>query len=361
MPDYLDFALRGGAATTFMVLAVILLRDGGNRTLARLGALFAVSTGWWALNTQPFASWSYQWAFPLVVLSYGKTAAFWLFTRALFEDGFRMNRLDWAIWGGMVALGGVWVFRARLGLPTNLFQMPHQLAQIALASAAIWVAWKGRRNDLIETRRRARSVFVLLSALFMIGITTSYLAPGRPPAFVTDLNVARMFVMAIGLALLVSGLQSQEMFGAPGLTSEREDGKSVICADPAEARLLNRLRFLMEEDRVYRMEGLTIGSLASRIGAPEYTLRRLINQRLGYRNFSAYLNGYRLADVRAALVDPTQRAVPISTIALDAGFRSLGPFNRAFKVAEGMTPTEFRDASGHFPNSLTKSPIMKIA
>jgi AraC-like DNA-binding protein len=34
--------------------------------------------------------------------------------------------------------------------------------------------------------------------------------------------------------------------------------------------------------------------------------------------------------------------VPITTIALDAGFRSLGPFNRAFKGETGVTPSEFR-------------------
>jgi AraC-like DNA-binding protein len=34
--------------------------------------------------------------------------------------------------------------------------------------------------------------------------------------------------------------------------------------------------------------------------------------------------------------------VPISTIALDAGFQSLGPFNRTFKIETGLTPTEFR-------------------
>ena len=28
--------------------------------------------------------------------------------------------------------------------------------------------------------------------------------------------------------------------------------------------------------------------------------------------------------------------------ALDAGFRSLGPFNRAFKTETGVTPSEFR-------------------
>ncbi|MGP8122947.1 MAG: helix-turn-helix domain-containing protein, partial [Xanthobacteraceae bacterium] len=31
-----------------------------------------------------------------------------------------------------------------------------------------------------------------------------------------------------------------------------------------------------------------------------------------------------------------------TTIALDAGFQSLGPFNRAFKSETGVTPTEYR-------------------
>jgi AraC-like DNA-binding protein len=30
------------------------------------------------------------------------------------------------------------------------------------------------------------------------------------------------------------------------------------------------------------------------------------------------------------------------TIAMDTGFQSIGPFNRAFKAATNLTPTEFR-------------------
>ena len=33
---------------------------------------------------------------------------------------------------------------------------------------------------------------------------------------------------------------------------------------------------------------------------------------------------------------------PILTIAMDSGFQSIGPFNRAFKAATGQTPTEYR-------------------
>ena len=45
---------------------------------------------------------------------------------------------------------------------------------------------------------------------------------------------------------------------------------------------------------------------------------------------SSTLNGYRLADAEGALADPAQADVPVLTIALDAGFGSTGPVNRAF-------------------------------
>jgi AraC-like DNA-binding protein len=90
------------------------------------------------------------------------------------------------------------------------------------------------------------------------------------------------------------------------------------------------------------ISNLTIGSLSSRLGVPEYRLQRTINQGLGHRNFPAFLNRYRLEDAKAALADPVQSDVPILTIAMDAGFQSLPPFNRAFKAETGLTPTEYR-------------------
>src|SRR6202012_2514169 len=93
--------------------------------------------------------------------------------------------------------------------------------------------------------------------------------------------------------------------------------------EPAElpdAATLAALDNLMEQQRCYREEDLTIAALAARLGMPQYRLRRVNNQGLQYRNFSEFLNRYRLADVTAALSDPAQDEVPILTIALDAGF-----------------------------------------
>jgi AraC-like DNA-binding protein len=55
--------------------------------------------------------------------------------------------------------------------------------------------------------------------------------------------------------------------------------------------------------------------------------------------------------------------VPILTIALDAGFNSLGPFNRAFKAETGMTPSEFRrlHPPGFAPSRKFPKPASRIS
>jgi AraC-like DNA-binding protein len=124
---------------------------------------------------------------------------------------------------------------------------------------------------------------------------------------------------------------------AHAIGSEAQDKPPAI-----EPALLRRLEHLMVVDRAYRREGLTIGLLSAELGVPEYRLRQLINEGLGHRNFNAFLNRYRIEEAKAALADPEQKEVPVLTIAMDTGFQSIGPFNRAFKSATDLTPTEFR-------------------
>jgi transcriptional regulator GlxA family with amidase domain len=113
-------------------------------------------------------------------------------------------------------------------------------------------------------------------------------------------------------------------------------------ADPADPALAAALAQAMDVQQAWRDEDLSVAGLASRLGVPEYRLRRHINQHLGHRNFNAYVNGLRLAEAQRLLADAGQRDTPVLRIALDAGFGSIGPFNRAFKAATGLTPTEFR-------------------
>ena len=129
----------------------------------------------------------------------------------------------------------------------------------------------------------------------------------------------------------------------PRPRSQRADrARPVGGACGADQKLVDALMRLMADERIYRHDNVRIGTLATRLKIPEYRFRRLINQRLGYRNFNVFLNNHRIEEAKAALADPTQAEVPVITIAMDAGFQSLGPFNRAFKATTGVTPTEYR-------------------
>ena len=98
----------------------------------------------------------------------------------------------------------------------------------------------------------------------------------------------------------------------------------------------------MDEERLYRQEGLTLDALARQLGQGEAALRALINQELGYRNFNDFLHHYRLQEAAARLVAEDR---PVLSIALECGYGSIGPFNRAFKQRFGVTPTAYRAAT----------------
>lgn len=116
---------------------------------------------------------------------------------------------------------------------------------------------------------------------------------------------------------------------------------AIAAPSPRVAEALARLQRAMTVERLYRREGLTLAALASELGQGEAALRALINQQLGFRNFNDFLHSYRLQEAALRLAGDDR---PVLTIALECGYGSIGPFNRAFKQRYGITPTEFRGA-----------------
>ena len=163
---------------------------------------------------------------------------------------------------------------------------------------------------------------------------------GAEIANTVNLAVLAAVVAAISIAMM--RVDGADLFpAAPEVQADASDA-AVVESSAADQKLVDALMRLMGDERIYRHDNVTIGTLATKLGIPEYRLRRLINQRLGYRNFNVFLNEHRIAEAKAALADPSQAEVPVITIAMDAGFQSLGPFNRAFKATTGVTPTEYR-------------------
>ena len=335
----LDAAFRGGAAALLLLLGALLLRQARRSPAALYGGLSLLSTIAYLINSWP-AIFDRRpfWLLPVMLISMGTQALLFLFARACFDDEFRASWRDGLPWLGLVGLG-FWC--ACSGRPLICYGF--QAAQLAFVALIIHQALRGRSSDLIEGRRRFRLVLVSAAAGYSLLIIVLEMTL-RGPAFVSPVsagNAAGMLAFAFTLALAELSLAPRGGF-VPLPAPRRTVPPEPADGGKQDAALLEKLRRLMEQEKVYREEGLAIASLAQRLAIPEYRLRRLINQRLGHRNFSSFVNGYRLADARAALADPAQAQVPVVTIALDAGFQSLGPFNRAFKAETGLTPTDYR-------------------
>jgi AraC-like DNA-binding protein len=240
------------------------------------------------------------------------------------------------------------------------------VSSLLFVAFGVWHALAGRAGDLLEWRRQLRVEFAVITALYIASIIVSQrIWPGtlgKPPYSLFNAIglLAFIFVYAwLRLSLLIRqqlAPASPQHGLAPLTDAESRQLPSVTGQD---AVLLKQLSKLMVEDKAHRDDSLSITSLSQALGVQEYRLRRLINGQLGHRNFSAFVNGYRLAEAEAALADPGQAEIPILTIALDAGFGSIGPFNRAFKAHTGLTPTEYRrtrvDAPSPIPESASRS------
>ncbi|MEM7276709.1 MAG: AraC family transcriptional regulator [Pseudomonadota bacterium] len=233
---------------------------------------------------------------------------------------------------------GIWIGSLVVPAPNNaiLFDV-HRIASIAVLVHSIVATVSGRSADLLEQRRKYRLWFVLLIAVQAMAVLLVELAypENDIPIALRLLSVATIGLLTVGLSLPLLRLEWTWLAKKPEpVSGQARDSNS----------LERRLHELMQDD-YFKTTGLSIGQLAAQLQVPEYKLRRQINTDMGFRNFNAYLNSYRLGAAAEALADREQDRKPILSIALELGFASIGPFNRAFKQAYGKTPSQFRQQS----------------
>jgi AraC-like DNA-binding protein len=345
MSSPIDLTLGVATATLLLLLALLLWRDFRTVAAARLAAAFALGSAAHAVTaTSGVAPPVSPWHAGLIALSAGNVVVFWLFARALFDDGFELRRWHAAPWIGMVALSlaNCLVLVPAQTLDPRIFAIAMSMMSLVFVALAIGQTIASWSADLIEERRRLR-VFVVVATAAYAGLNAvvQIFAPvsGSPGTLATA-NAAILAALVIAIAISLTRVKGETIFASAG----RPAAAAVVSNEQSgsDRKLLDALMRLMSDERIYRHEGITIGTLAAKLAVPEYKLRRLINRELGYRNFNVFLNDHRIEEAKAALADPSQAEVPVITIAMDAGFQSLGPFNRAFKATTGVTPTEYR-------------------
>ncbi|MGN6596131.1 helix-turn-helix domain-containing protein [Sphingopyxis terrae] len=341
-----DIAIRTGAVSSVLLLGWLLL--GERRKMGLPALLFAplsICLAGFVIGNTPLTSLAPAGLIGAMAHAVSGFAVvfLWWFCLSCFDSRFRLR-------GAVLAIGLLWSAIAALdrGLFGNAFAdkgLSHLLVPLgfAIVGHLVWRLLEARQGDLIQQRRDARAVVaVLLGGMLFIDLSADLLFDfsWRPIGFTMTQN-AMVLAFALWLArrLLTVDL---------GVLSFGAAGRPLLIAVPTSgsrpnAELLRRLSDLMECERVFLDPALTFADFVVRMGAPERTVRGLINRELGYDHFRTFLNHYRVAEARRQLSDD-HCGDKLITIALDSGFASLASFNRAFRAIEGRTPSAYRAA-----------------
>jgi AraC-like DNA-binding protein len=338
----LEVLLRGVTAGVMLALSIAMLGGGANasattRAARWSGAVFCLAVAAFAVHSGGAETRALGVVAGLVwLLSVGGIGYFWLFAVTLFDD----RRFGPVRLLPVIVLTVIAAIAAALPRPAAAgVWIVYYVLATAMALHVIWVLTQTWGGDLVESRRSLRAPLIALIAAAGVVLSALQLsdALGMPILWEGTAQAAALAVMSLLGAWVL--LQARPDQFEPHATAQPIQTEAM----PAKDRLLHeQLQALLQNDAVWRREGLTIRQLAAELDTAEHRLRRLINGRLGYRNFADFLNARRIEAAKATLADPAAADVAISTLAFELGYASLGPFNRAFKQATGTTPSAFR-------------------
>lgn len=348
---YLDLALRGGAITLLLLLALTLWRAPisleGRLSVAALAlseTSFLIITTALPLDLHPALQSNLT-----LIASFTPAAITWLIV-TIFLDAPGHQ------WPWLVASLATSVALFTHETFPNIFSLCLPMS-VALYGALLILSLKSSGDDLVDCRCRARPGFAAAIASLAL-----FLTAGQATGLLREGSLALALLQAVGTLVVALNfsvwLLRPDANRWPGETSSEDTNRFPVQGEFSDPALITGIQSAMSAG-IWREEGLTIGALARKLAVPEHRVRRAINQGLGFRNFSSFINRARIEAACAALTDPTQMNFTVLEIAYEVGFASVGPFNRAFRAEIGNSPTEYRRTAqaDTFTDSEKSSPI----
>lgn len=243
-----------------------------------------------------------------------------------------------AIAGGVFTADLILLFPVR-GYPLR----PHHLWAAVFLRAALYsgfTLWSVRHSaggePQVFSLRKLRFLMSVIALLLLLAGASVYFTGQK--AGDTFLLYSLFYFNLLAVAVFVNGFLRGSLHLVEGESASEKYINSKINHLDVPA-LIARLYELMDKERVYLDEELSLASLADKMGLNAHQLSEILNRELRI-NFNSFVNSYRLNAAKSMLLEEPDRT--ILSIALNCGFNSKTTFNKAFIAAAGMTPREFR-------------------
>lgn len=267
----------------------------------------------------------------------------YLFFHQLGDDQFDWRRAGWHLLPAGLVLGwalyafGAWQTGEPLHQPAWLMALSGFGGAVYML-ALVRELWRLRSRSLIRAQLALLVLFAGIGA--MVGVAALITDLARNDVFYT------VYLSVIPAAMSASYLfhmRYPELLQAVGeeAAEQRRYQKSQL-GNVDVAAVVSRLEQLMEEERLFADESLSLASLAEALSLSSHQLSELFNEQLK-TGFSRYLRERRVAEARRLLTEEPDEAV--LNIGLRCGFNSSSAFYAAFRDVVGMAPGRFRRES----------------
>lgn len=184
------------------------------------------------------------------------------------------------------------------------------------------------------------SLCIIINSFFVIDLFIP-IAPFGLMQFVSFV-IAAVYVVFIGFY----GLRQDNIFLTRTINLNLEktivhqpDSYSKPLKEGEKAFIQSLLKY-MSEQKPYLQPEITLKGLSDELNISSEYLSEIINTDLN-KNFFDFINYYRIEEFKNQCKNDKNKHLNIIGIAFNCGFNSKATFNRVFKKATGLTPSEY--------------------
>ncbi len=187
-------------------------------------------------------------------------------------------------------------------------------------------------------------LFSFLFAYIILYITGAWYLIENKNFYVKNINPIEFSYIGLtffSFAFSFFGFRQLSVYKGTPEESKKQKYVSSGLNDETAQKYLEKLLHLIETDKPYLNEKLTVSELAQKLDISRHHLTQIINEKLN-KNFYTFINEFRIEEVKRMLLSENKKHYSILGIAYECGFNSKSTFNTLFKKYTGLTPSEYR-------------------
>lgn len=179
--------------------------------------------------------------------------------------------------------------------------------------------------------------FLFFQVIWLIFLVP-YIIPGTRFALLDQVGYYPIYLPLAGLiyTLGIKGFLYARLHG------ERFREGSIKLNPEVSARVAKALTDAMEQQKIYLNPDLDLATVVAFVGSDQRTVSHVLNKHFG-KSFNAFINDYRIEQVKRLMADPASRQLTLSGIAFESGFNSQSTFQRVFKQSTSLSPKAYYD------------------